>query len=87
MRMISRSVQISIAGGEGDMVRNLSLGSFFFFFFFMISWVICFRYEKGYARRAMKRKKPISHNNLPQHLLIGKFKHPETIGEAPSPST
>jgi len=31
----------------------------------------------------MKRKKPISHNNCPLHLLIGKIKHPETIGKAP----
>jgi len=31
----------------------------------------------------MKRKKPISHNNRPLHLLIGKIKHPETIEKAP----
>jgi len=31
--MISRSVEISITGGGGEMVRVLSLGQFFFFFF------------------------------------------------------
>ena len=31
--MISRGVEISIAGGGGEMVRVLSLGPFFFFFF------------------------------------------------------
>ena len=37
--MISRSVEISIAGGEGEMVRGLSLGHFscfFFLFFFLL---------------------------------------------------
>jgi len=32
--MISRGVEISIAGGGGEMVRALSLGQFFFSFFF-----------------------------------------------------
>ena len=36
MTMISRGVEISIAGGGGEMVRVLSLGYFFFFFFFVI---------------------------------------------------
>jgi len=31
--MISRGVEISIAGGGGEMVRVLSLGRFFFLFF------------------------------------------------------
>jgi len=31
--MISRGVEISIAGGVVAMVRGLSLGRFFFFFF------------------------------------------------------
>ena len=36
MTMISRGVEISIAGGVVAMVRVLSLGRFFFFFFFVI---------------------------------------------------
>jgi len=79
--MMSRGVEISIAGGGGEMVRVLSLGGFFFFF--LISFVICFTYKKPYAVRAMKRKKPISHNNRPLHLLMGKIKHPKTIENAP----
>jgi len=31
--MISRGVEISIAGGGGEMVRGLFLGGFFSFFF------------------------------------------------------
>ena len=31
MTMISRGVEISIAGGGGEMVRGPSLGCFFFF--------------------------------------------------------
>jgi len=34
--MISRGVEISIAGGVGAMVRGLSLGQFIFFIFFVI---------------------------------------------------
>jgi len=33
--MISRGVEISIAGGGGEMVRVLPLGQFFFFFIFL----------------------------------------------------
>jgi len=70
--MMSRGVEISIAGGGEEMVRVLSLGRFFFyiyfffylyvffFSFFLLSCVMCFRYKKPYAARAMKRKKPIS---------------------------
>ena len=36
MTMISRGVEISIAGGVVAMVRVLPLGRFFFFFFFVI---------------------------------------------------
>jgi len=34
--MISRGVEISIAGGGGEMVRGPTSWSFFFFFFFFI---------------------------------------------------
>jgi len=34
--MISRSVEISIAGGVVAIVRGLSLGCFFFFFLFFV---------------------------------------------------
>ena len=34
--MISPGVEISIAGGGGEMVRALSLGRFFFFLFFLL---------------------------------------------------
>jgi len=31
----------------------------------------------------MKRKKPISPNNRPLHLFMGKIKHLESIGKIP----
>jgi len=40
--LISRGVEISIAGGGGEMVRGLSLGGFFFFFFFFFFFKIFF---------------------------------------------
>ena len=33
MTMISRGIEISIAGGGGEMVRDVSLGCISFFFF------------------------------------------------------
>jgi len=49
---------------------------------FLILRVICFRYKKPYAVRAMKRKKPIRDNNRPLPLVMGKIKQHETIGKA-----
>ena len=49
--MISRGVEISIAGGGGEMVRALSLGHFlffifYFFIFFLIKSLLCLRYKR-----------------------------------------
>jgi len=57
--MISRGVEISIAGGGGEMVRVLSLGHIFFFFFFCNHAFIVFRYKKPHAALAMEKTKPI----------------------------
>jgi len=38
--MISRGVDISIAGGGGEMVRFISLGRFSFFFLFFFSFFV-----------------------------------------------
>jgi len=53
--MISHGVEISIAGGGGEMVRVLSLGWFFFFFlFFFFSYHIFFvRYKNSHTALAM----------------------------------
>ena len=61
MTMISRGVEISIAGGGGEMVHVLSLGPFFFFFFFFFCnhVFIVLRYKKPHAGLAMERTKPI----------------------------
>jgi len=64
--MISRGVEISIAGGGGEMVV-LSLGRFFFFFFFFffsfsffIQIVIMFKGTKDSCSASYGDKKPIS---------------------------
>jgi len=58
--MISRGVEISIAGGGGEMVR----GYLFVVFFFCNHAFIVFRYKKPHAALAMERTKPINQNNL-----------------------
>ena len=55
--MISRGVEISIAGGGGEMVRAYLLGHFFFFF--CNHAFIVFRYKKPHAALAMEKTKPI----------------------------
>ena len=51
-------VQISIAGGGGEMVCVLSLGRFFFFpFFFLLSCVICFYVQKALGSLSYEEKK------------------------------
>ena len=69
--MISRSVEISIAGGVGERVRVLSLGRCFFFHVLFVSG-----YKKPFAARAMKRKKPINVNPPPASPLHGKNQTP-----------
>ena len=56
--MISRGVEISIAGGGGEMI--LSLGCFFVFLFFVIMRSLFIRYKKPHAALAMERTKPIN---------------------------
>ena len=60
--MISRRVEISLAGGVVAMVHGPIPWSFFFFFSFFFSNHALFvsRYKKPCAALAMKRKKPIN---------------------------
>ena len=44
--MISGGVEISIAGGGGEMVHGLSLGRFSFFFLFVIKSLLCLKVQK-----------------------------------------
>ena len=64
MTMISRSVEISIAGGGGELVRGYLLVVFFFSFFCNHAFFVS-RYKKPYAALVMKRKKPINANPPP----------------------
>ena len=83
--MISRGVEISIAGGEGEMVRVLSLGRFFFllFSFFCNHALFVSRYKKPHAALAMKRKKPINANPPPASPLHGKNQTPRIHRKSP----
>jgi len=76
--MISHGVEISIAGGGGEMVCGLSLSCFFLsFFFFVLNHVLFVsRYKKPYAALAMNRKKPINANTPPTSPLHGKNQTP-----------
>jgi len=61
--MISRGVEISIAGGGGEMVHGLSLGRFFslfFSFFFCNQFVLMFKGTKDSCSASYGDKKPIS---------------------------
>jgi len=61
--MISRGVEISIAGGGGEMVRvpiSWSFFSLFFFFFFCNQIVIMFKCTKDSCSARYGHKKPIS---------------------------
>jgi len=74
--MISRGVEISIAGGGEEMVHAYLLGLFFHFSFFCNHVLFVSRYKKPYAARAMKRKKPINANPPPSSPLHGKNQTP-----------
>jgi len=49
--MISRGVEISIAGGRGEMVRGLSLSDFLFIFYFFVIMSSLFLGTKGLMQR------------------------------------
>jgi len=55
--MISRGVEISIAGGGGEMVHGpISWSLFFSFFFFVIKSLLCLKVQKTHAALAMEIK-------------------------------
>jgi len=60
--IISCGVEISIAGGRGEMVCGPTSWSFFFFFFFSFCnhAFIVFRYKKLHAALAIEKAKPIN---------------------------
>jgi len=65
--MISRGVEISIAGGVVAMVLGSISWSFsfsFFFFFFVIMRSLFLRYKKPYAALAMERTNPINQKQI-----------------------
>jgi len=54
--MISRGVEISIAGGGGEMVRGPISWLFCFLFFFVIKSLLCLKVHKTHAALAMEIK-------------------------------
>ena len=79
MTMNSRGVEISIAGGGGEMVRAYLL----VVFFFCNDASFVSRYQKAYAALAMKRKKPINANPPPASPLHGKNQTPRVHRKSP----
>ena len=73
MTIISRGVEISIAGGGEEIVRAYPL---VFFSFFCNHALFVSRYKKPYAALARKRKKPINANPPPASPLHGKNQTP-----------
>jgi len=54
--MICRGVEISIAGGGGEMVRVLSLGRFFLFFLFFCNYAFIVLGTKSLMQRELWRE-------------------------------
>ena len=86
MTMISRGVEISIAGGGGEMVRVLPLGHFIFLFFYFFIFcnqiVIMFKGTKDSCSASYGDKKPISKRHPARFTSSWeKAKPPETIEE------
>jgi len=55
--MISRDVEISIAGGGGEMVPGpIPWSLFLFVFFFVIKSLLCLKVQKTHAALAMEIK-------------------------------
>jgi len=74
--MISRGVEISIAGGGEEMVRAISLGVFFFFFFFCSQIVIMFKGTKDSCSASYGDKKPISKHHPARFTLSWEKSNP-----------
>jgi len=82
--MISRGIEISIAGGGGEKVRVPSLSCLFFIFFYFCNHALFVsRYKKPYAALAMKRKKPINAIPPPASPLHGKNQTPRVHRKGP----
>ena len=80
--MISRDVEISIAGGVVAMIRVLSLGEFFILFIYLYH-VLLVKVQELACIVRYGVKKTLIPNTRPLHLLMGKIKQPESIGKIP----
>jgi len=80
--MISRGVEISIAGGGEEMVLANLLVVFVFVFFCNHALFVS-RYKKPYAVLVMKRKKPINAIPPPASPLHGKNQTPRVHRKSP----
>jgi len=85
--MISCGVEISIAGGGGEMVCGLSRGhlffSLFFFFLFFLNHVLLVKVQELACIVRYGINKTLIANNRPLHHFMGKIKHPKSIGKIP----
>jgi len=68
--MISRGVEISIAGGGGEMVRVLALGRFSFFFsFFFVIMRSLFKVQKASCSASYGENKTYKAQNINKRKL------------------
>jgi len=79
--MISRAVEISIAGGGGVMVRVYLLVLVFLFFCNHVFIVL--RYKRLHAVLGMAKTKPINHPQRPASPLHGKNQAPRINRKRP----
>ena len=71
--MNSHGIEISIAGGVVERVRDPTLRCFFSFSFLLDHTFIVFRYKELSAALAMERTKPINQKLVTKETLIYKF--------------
>ena len=85
MAIISRGVEISVAGGGGDKVRLVSLGRFFFslFSFFLLSCMICFKIQTASCSASYGENKTYKQKPRPASPLHGKHQAPRIHRKSP----
>jgi len=83
---MSRGVEISIAGGGGEMVCGpISWSNFLFFFFFFFFYImyLLFMVQELACSASYGIKKTLNPNTCPLHLFMGKIRHAESIAKIP----
>jgi len=81
--MISRGVEISMAGGGEDMVSAYPSVSFLFYYYFISYPVFLVKVQELACIVRYGIKKTLITSNRPLDPFMGKIKHLESIGKVP----